>query len=261
MSELQEQIHAKRKLLRIHKQRKQHLEEQAATMGLLVSPAILMEITTIEEHIAILEKEIAAIQTDAVVDQFSLVEAEYRVLLADAWDTSSGIPTIASEARLEVARLKFGLHPDQARRLEAEIRDQLAQQVFFGIDIRTIFDTTQILPLTFETNGMVVNIQPYSDGTVHIENLHVLQQGLITSPLEATLKILGKAIRLAPHTSGMLFLRYLPSNPVLDIQTFRLQLFQVNHVDSCSDDHERFEQFMAYVGQHLPINRDTAYHY
>lgn len=244
-NELEEIINSKRKLLRIHRQRKQILEEQAAIAGLSVSPAILMELASLNDQIKSIEDEISRIATEAAVDRFSLAEAEYRVQLAEAWDTPNGIPTMASRAKLELMRLKLGINPSRAMELEREIREQLAQEVFADIDLRPLFGNINTMPLNFDSGSMTVNIQPTSEGTVTIESLNVIQQGQVYSPLETNLKALGKAIRLEYRITIKLFMLYLPpTGNSLDMSIFRSNLFQINRAEVFPRERQVFEQFI-----------------
>ncbi len=65
------------------------------------------------------------------------------------------------------------------------------------------------------------------------------------NPYEASLKLIGRAIRLDNPTALNLFLTILPSPLRLDLDKFGKQLIQINRVWNYQDDRDVFEWFLT----------------
>src|SRR4051794_39222329 len=87
----------------------QQLELREARQGYNTPPDILTEIDRYRARIQAQETEVARLQTEKVVDRFSLAEAKYRELLANAWGNKRGHPTTVGLERLERTRLELGI--------------------------------------------------------------------------------------------------------------------------------------------------------
>ncbi len=104
--EIEEELTHRQALIHTYRSRLRSLEIQAAQRGLNAPPEITSEIDTLTERIRVQEDEIAKLETLAAEGQLSISEAEYRLALAEVWDTPIGRPTAAGAARI---------HPAQAR--------------------------------------------------------------------------------------------------------------------------------------------------
>jgi len=83
------------KMLRIRMKNLYILEEQEAGYGGLNVPThILSQIDKVTEQIKHHKEEINRLETLAVQDQIPLAEVEYRVTLAESWDTPEGYPSL-----------------------------------------------------------------------------------------------------------------------------------------------------------------------
>lgn len=243
--DIEKELAHQREMLRIRRERRNILEIQAAQTGSYSRPETLMEIAALNAEIERHEAEIVRLATQAAEDQFSLSEAEYRVSLAEAWDSAQGTPSIANRARLELMRLRLGIAPERAQVLEYEVRTQLATEVFTNIDLNPILGIQQHMSMEYLSGGMHVVLSPESGGTITIENLSVIQQAQIFNPMELTMRSIGRAIRLHKETALQLLLICLPEQPVLQIDVFASQLLTMNRVAVYPRERELFESFMA----------------
>jgi hypothetical protein len=136
-----------RKMLKELRRRLRERELQEVQYGISVPPEITSDIYKINERIQQHESEITRLQTLAAEDKEPLVEAEYRALLAQTWDTLLGRPTVAGAARLERERLRLGLRSERAQELERETQIALAteaiHEMFYKLDI---LNGSQLIP-------------------------------------------------------------------------------------------------------------------
>src|SRR5262245_10578601 len=137
--ELEEQLSHQRKMVRALRQRLQQRELQDAQFGINAPPEVKSEMLELAERLRNHETEIVRLQTLAVQEQLSINEVEFRALLADAWDTPKGRPTVPSIAHLELARLRLGVSGQRAIDLEREIRFALAKETIANFDPRLLY--------------------------------------------------------------------------------------------------------------------------
>lgn len=128
-SEAAEELVHQRTVLATLRKRLRVLEVQLAQHGTNVAPHILIEIDSLSEQIKERESEIDTLTSISVEGDHSLVEVEYRVLLAEAWSTSQGRPTVVSRTRLELMRLRLGIPLERASQLEQDVRGEVAREV------------------------------------------------------------------------------------------------------------------------------------
>lgn len=123
---VQELAHQQRLLLAL-RERRRALELQF-TQQATAPTQLLSELDALTGRIRVYEEEIGRLETLAAEDRLPLAETEYCVLLAEAWNTPQGNPTVADATRLELERLRLGVSPRRAHELERQIRVALAQQ-------------------------------------------------------------------------------------------------------------------------------------
>jgi hypothetical protein len=75
-----------------------------------------MELESTEEKIREYEHELERLEMRAAEGNLPLAEAEYRLLVAETWDTDRGHPNVTGEARVEMARLRLGILPGARQR-------------------------------------------------------------------------------------------------------------------------------------------------
>src|ERR1700722_12373692 len=102
--EIENELEHKAQIIRALRSRLRPLEIQAAHKGISSPPEIMTEIAILTDQIRIQEDEIAKLESLAAEGQLSLAEAEFRVTLAEVWDTPTGRPTAVGAARLELLR-------------------------------------------------------------------------------------------------------------------------------------------------------------
>jgi hypothetical protein len=213
-----EELAHKKELVQAFTRRRRPLEIQAAHRGLNTPPEVLTEISILTDQIRAYEDEITRLETHAAEDELPLSEVEFRVLLAETWDTPRGRPTVAGVVRLELARLQLGIVPERAKELERDIRIGLAQESFTEIDPADF----RLLCTTVRAECTPVNV------------------------LNPTLCQIGRSIRLDPETAyHLLFVNLSPDlRRTLDTQVFRDILLYANKVHQHSEDFLVFNRFL-----------------
>lgn len=257
--EIAEEMEHKRQILHALIRRRRPLELQVAQRGLSTPPEIFTEISTLSEQIRIQEDEMARLETLAAEGQISIVEAEYKVMVAKAWDTQRGKPTLTGAAELELLRLRMGLFPEKAYQIENEIRVGLAEEAFSSLDT-DFFERLPIKPEPKRIEAQKV-YEPASEdnnsgrdqfgaiiqGQIHIQHFNISSIGFRSGSddqFEVSLRIIGRAIRLDHETALRLFLVVLPPAYRLDIEEFGKQLIRANRVWNYQADREVFDCFL-----------------
>lgn len=255
-NDLAEELAHQQKMLRILRERRRVLELQAAQRGIDARPEVLTEIVSLNDEIDRHDQELARLATQAAVERFSLDEAEYRVMMAEAWSTPLGRPSLVGAARLELARLRMGIPPERAHELEREVRAGLAQEVLAELDIRPllgIVSNTYIQGL----GGMTVTLNPTDSANITIDHLEISQEISIDDPLTLALRLIGRAVRLDEPTALRLLLACLPPAPPLEVAAFGPQLLTVNLVVLYPDERSIFDQFLDELGATLSVRTSS----
>lgn len=250
--EIEEELNHKQNLIRTYRARLRPLEIQAAQRGLNAPPETLTEISSLTEQIRVQEDEIAKLETLAAEGQLSLAEAEFRLILAEAWDTPIGRPTAAGAARLELARLRLGLSPERAAELEKEVRARLVEEIFSTIDVLPLLGENLDAP--GQIGSVQVAFTANESGSIRVDHFEVQQNLTLSSPLESALRLLGKAIRLAPPVALQLFLKSLPDRPRLDLADFKKSLFAQNRVWVNQNEYVVFNNFLVDLSDEYDMN-------
>src|SRR3712207_2884026 len=125
--EIAQELAHQQRLLLVLRERRRALELQL-TQQATAPTQTLSEIDALTSRIRVYEEEIGRLETLAAEDRLPLAETEYCVLLAEAWNTPQGNPTVVDATRLELERLRLGVLPRRAHELERQIRVALAQQ-------------------------------------------------------------------------------------------------------------------------------------
>lgn len=228
--ELQRKFEHLGDILKVLSERRYLLERQAAQQGLQTPPQTLMEIKDLAEQIRVREQELAQLQTHLVEDNIPLAEVEYRVLLAETWDTPQFQPSLLKNTKLELARLRLGIKPERAKKLELEIRAALAREVLSAItwrDVATVLTYTS--PLDKKDSGSAIQEMSYEgDAFESVKRLGWnLIRGIVTAyvgdeemrkkAVENLVQVLWQAINLDPPTAAQAVVNSLPSHKALDM--------------------------------------------
>lgn len=244
-NEADEQIKHLRRLIDVHLTRRRVLELQAAQAGGNVRPEVLIEIATITTEIERYEQDIARVRTQAAVDILSVAEVEYRVLVAETWDTPEGRPSVLGAAKLERGRLQLGIPPERARAIEQEVREGLARETLAALDVGTLIEVDHSGTLAQPAAGsMGVTISPSDGGTVTIQNIHLQQTVTTLNPVGVALRLVGRAIRLDVNTAITLMIVCIPQQAMFDLSGFAQALHSVNQTVLFPDDQQHFERFV-----------------
>jgi hypothetical protein len=127
-ADTQEEIQHQKNMLKALRQRLRDREIQEIKFGLSVTPEIMNDLRELRTRIAEHEAELSRLSTLAAEDKVSIKEAEYNVLLAEAWNLVR--PSIVNVQRLELLRLRLGISPQRALELEWQIRKALTEEIF-----------------------------------------------------------------------------------------------------------------------------------
>lgn len=170
-----EMVVALRKHLRV-------LELQMAQFGIATPPHVLTEIDRLSEQIQRHETQAAQLETVAVEGELPLAEVEYRVLLAENWNTVQGRPTVVGATCLELARLRLGISPERAQQLEHDIRAALAREVISGLNDGFFTDYLQGYDHNFTDEFWKIGLAIRLNVEAAIEQFHLLLPPNLTEP-------------------------------------------------------------------------------
>jgi hypothetical protein len=193
----------------------------------------------------------------AAEGQLSLAEAEYRVMVAKAWDTPRGKPTLAGNAELELSRLRMRLVSESAKQIEHDVRVGLAEEAFSGLDARFL-DRLPTQPKPIKPSPQKIT-EAVSGDIIQSDLSHIGSASVTIignspeteDPYEVSLKLIGRAIRLDNPTALNLFLTILPPSLRLDLNKFGKQLIEINRVWNYQDDRDVFEWFLTHLAGSL----------
>lgn len=244
--DLLEQKSALLEIMTIERRRRNHLRIQVAQHGNLTPIHIRTDLDDTERKLATYEQELAQLETQIAEADESVAEVEYRVHVAEAWNTPLGRPTVAGGARLELARLRLGITLERAATIEQEVRTALAYEAFTEIDIAILLgiSSVQSEPLIM---GMQIHIYPTDSGIVNIHNLNQSQILTQDDARKMALRMLGRVVRLNPHIAAQLFVLGIPSNQDFVLEVFSSQLFTANQVRLNNGEEELFNAFIQDV--------------
>lgn len=249
--ELDEDRAALQRIMRAEQRRRNELRNKAALYGFNADPSIALELVTIEQRLQTYEAEAAALETLAAEAEAPVTEVQYRIAVAEAWNTSEGRPSVVSAARLELERLRLGVGPERAQQIEQMVRADLAREAIHGLNISALLGQFDNIDALGGREGMTVNIEPHDGGTVYIQQLDMRQVFAQMSPYDAMLRIIGRAVRLDQHIALQLLVLLLPAQPTLLLQAFGARLLEVNQVAIYPDERPIFEGFITELASAL----------
>ncbi len=241
--ELMSERSALLEIMAAERRRRDELRKQAARFGYRADPAIPLELEDIDRRLAAYANELSQLETQIAEADEPVAEVEYRAQVAEAWNTSTGRPTVSGSARLELARLRLGITPERATIIEQEIQAALAREAFTEIDIGILLGIAPESPNPFMA-GMQVYIQPYDTASVTIEHLSISQFVTQADALKAALRLVGRVVRLDRRVGAELLLLTLPPGPTLAVEVFGPQLLAVNQAQISGDETAVFEAFI-----------------
>lgn len=246
-NEIDAELEHKKRVLVALIRRRRPLEIQEATKGDSTPAEVLTEINTLSERIQTQQEEITKLETKLVEDQLSLSEAEYRLILAKAWSTPRGSPTVVGQAELELTRLKMRLDLTRAQQIECEIRRGLAEEAFSELSVyfsRFLPDSPKNPSKIVRESGITYNIQ--------VDGIFINSQDQ-RNARDVMFNVIGRAIRLDSQKALQLFIEALPSDFQLDFDLFRLELLALNRVWNFQEDMATFNNFLESLENSLKL--------
>jgi len=259
--QIEEELLHKKRLINALDQRRRPLEVQAAQKGSSAPPEILTEISSLTEQVRAITKEISDLETFAAEGQLSIVEAEYRYMIAKAWDTPRGRPTLVGSAEIELARLRMGIVLESAKAIESEVRVLLSEEAFSELDADFIENLPKII---IPSTGSVIQfgagnqIGDITIGDIVAGNTTYINLINQANPYYIGLRVIGKAIRLDVQIALRLLVTILPSSSNLDVEKFSKELLNANRVWNFQDDKDNFEGFIIGLVQALREDLSTS---
>jgi len=165
--EIAEEIAHHTEMLRVLRRRLRERELQEAKFGINVPPEITSDVQDLIERVQRHDAELVRLRTVAAQDNETLAEAEYRVLLCDAWDTPQGWPTTGNAARLALARLRLGVSTERASELEREVRVMLTEETWSAMSLEgliMLFYNDAINPADLQDNLRIGRFYGWKEG-------------------------------------------------------------------------------------------------
>lgn len=218
--EIVDTLERQRGILRALRQRLHQRKLQEAQQGINTPPEVMTEIHDLTERVQNEEAETARLETVAAEAGLSLAEAEYRWLLAQAWDTEVGWPTVTNTTKLEYDRLRLKITFERAKEFELEIRIAKATEKINSVPKEL-----------FELSGL--------------KGRQFVDEYLPLTESEIGLRLIGSAVRLHPATTIHLLSQRLPKGRNLKIKWLGGALLAANRVWPDQEEHKAFEQFLA----------------
>jgi hypothetical protein len=125
---LAEDIKHNQDILQILRHQLRDREILVVKHGMLPPTSLISEVVSIKSDIDKREQELMKLESQLVENGISLEDVQYRLLIAESWDTPSGMPGFTGNLRMEAARLEHGIPLEAAAAIEKGIRLQLARE-------------------------------------------------------------------------------------------------------------------------------------
>ena len=146
-AEIQRELEHITKLLTIAHSNRRTLEEQQIKIGSIMRLDLNNQLNDIKTAIQELEERKNSLEIHAVEEDYSLAEAEYRVIAARAWE--EGVLSVLGGAELQLSRLTLKIPKARADQIEHEIRTELVRSIFSDISFSILWQQ-----LTSENQNM-----------------------------------------------------------------------------------------------------------
>lgn len=249
--EIDEDLAALQRVMRAERRRRNELRNKAAIQGFSADPSVAIELQEIEGRLKDYDAEYAALETLAAEADLPIAEVQYRIAVAEAWNTPEGRPTVVGLARLELERLRLGVAPERAQVVERTVRAALAREAIDDLNVDALLGQFDQSGAIGGAGQMYLTIAPTEGGTVTIERIDMQQTFNQLSPHDNALRVIGRAVRLDPPTALQLLILLLPTTPSLEAATFGPRLLEVNQVAIYPDERPAFEGFIVDLGNAL----------
>ncbi|HYF64149.1 MAG TPA: hypothetical protein VD886_15110 [Herpetosiphonaceae bacterium] len=135
--EIQRQLEHQRKLLAVWRGHAEHVEIQIAKSGFDVSSKLIQELREYQDQIKEVEARINDLEIQSVEEDFSLAEAEYRVIAARAW--KDGFLDALGGAELQLSRIRLKITIERAEKIEQEVKTIMLKNIFRALSMERIW--------------------------------------------------------------------------------------------------------------------------
>jgi hypothetical protein len=136
-AEIQQELEHLNKLLAIAHANRRALEEQQIQQGIIAPLSLINQTNEIKRSIQEYEERKNQLEIQAVEEDDSLAEAEYRVIAARAWE--QGQLSALGAAELQLSRLTLKIPKERADQIEQEIRTELTRSMFSAVSLEIIW--------------------------------------------------------------------------------------------------------------------------
>jgi hypothetical protein len=136
-AEIQQELEHLNRLLAIAHDNRRALEEQQIQQGIIAPLSLINQMNEIKRSIQEYEERKNQLEIQAVEEDDSLAEAEYRVIAARAWE--QGQLSALGGAELQLSRLTLKIPKERADQIEQEIRTELTRSMFSAVSLEIIW--------------------------------------------------------------------------------------------------------------------------
>ncbi len=142
-AEIQRELDHVNKVLKIAHDNRRVLEQQQVQQGMIAPLNLINQTNEIKSAIQELEERKNNLEIQAVEEDYSLAEAEYRLAVAEAWKEAK--LSTYSKIHLELLRLKLKIEIEHAEHLEKLVRVDLSKEFLGKIDVNSFFRQSTLL--------------------------------------------------------------------------------------------------------------------
>ena len=136
-AEIQQELEHLNRLLAIAHDNRRVLEEQQIQQGIIAPLSLINQMNEIKRSIQEYEERKNQLEIQAVEEDDSVAEAEYRVIAARAWE--NGHLSALGGAELQLSRLTLKIPKERADQIEHEIRTELTRSMFSAVSLEIIW--------------------------------------------------------------------------------------------------------------------------
>ena len=136
-AEIQRELDHVNKVLKIAHDNRCALEQQQIQQGMIAPLNLINQMNEIKSAIQELEERKNNLEIQSVEEDYSLAEAEYRVIVAEVWQ--EGYLSTVGKSQLEMSRLRLKIDNNRSSEIEREVRSGIVDDIFFEEEIRIIW--------------------------------------------------------------------------------------------------------------------------
>lgn len=136
-AEIHQELEHLNRLLAIAHANRRALEEQQIQQGIIAPLSLINQMNEIKRSIQEYEERKNQLEIQAVEEDYSLAEAEYRVIAARVWQEGQLSPLGAAE--LQLSRLTLKIAKERADQIEHEIKTELVRTIFSAVSLEIVW--------------------------------------------------------------------------------------------------------------------------